>query len=90
MSDQQTMSPDASRAPSPQAPRGNAVTRFFRAIGLFFSQVIDEMRKVVPPSRQELRSYTIIVIVFVTVVMLAVFGLDALFTKLVFWVFAGS
>lgn len=64
--------------------------RFFGSILVFFSQVLDEMRKVVRPTRSELVSYTITVIVFVSAVMLYTFGLDAAFTRLVTWVFAGS
>ena len=67
---------------------GNVVTRFFASIGLFISQVLDEIRKVVRPSREELGRYTMTVIVFVTLVMLFVFSLDWVFTRLVFWVFA--
>lgn len=73
-----------------KAREGNAVSRFFGAIGLFISQVLGEMRKVVRPTRKELTTYTTVVIVFVVVIMLYVLGLDTLFTKLVFWVFAGS
>jgi preprotein translocase subunit SecE len=69
--------------------RGNAVSRFFGSIGLFVSQIIDELRKVVRPTRHELVTYTSVVIVFVAVVMMYVFGLDTLFTKLVLWVFGG-
>lgn len=90
MSDQKTVSSGSTQADGQPARRGNPIARFFRAIGLFVGQVVDEIRKVVPPTRQELTSYTFVVIVFVTVVMLAVFGLDALFTKIVFWIFAGS
>ncbi|WP_226345729.1 preprotein translocase subunit SecE [Agilicoccus flavus] len=92
MSDQKTVSSGATSGSAPQdgGKKGNPFARFFRAIALFVGQVVDEMRKVVPPSRQELTSYTIVVIVFVTVVMLVVFGLDAAFTKLMFWIFAGD
>jgi preprotein translocase subunit SecE len=69
--------------------RGNVVTRLFRAVGLFVSQIIDELRKVVRPTRHELLTYTSVVIVFVAVIMMFVFGLDTLFTKLVLWVFGG-
>lgn len=71
-----------------QPAGGNVVTRFFASIGLFISQVLDEIRKVVRPSREELGRYTMTVIVFVTLVMLFVFSLDWVFTRLVFWVFA--
>ncbi|GAB94174.1 preprotein translocase subunit SecE [Kineosphaera limosa] len=89
MSDQRTAAPGARSAREPEPRQGNVITRFFASIGLFLSQVIDEIRKVVRPTREELRSYTIVVIVFVTVVMMFVFGLDTVFTRLVFWVFAG-
>ena len=89
MSEQRT-APKGSRSASGRPPReGNAITRLFASIGLFINQVLDEIRKVVRPTREELTTYTIVVIVFVTAVMLFVFGLDTLFTRLVFWVFAG-
>ncbi len=90
MSDQRTAPRGARAADGGPRPRGNAISRFFASIGLFISQVIDEMRKVVRPTREELTTYTIVVIVFVTAIMLFVLGLDTLFTKLVFWVFAGT
>ena len=65
------------------------MSRFFGSIALFVSQIIDELRKVVRPTRHELITYTSVVIVFVAVVMMFVFGLDTLFTKLVLWVFGG-
>ena len=70
--------------------QGNVVSRFFSAVGLFISQILDELRKVVRPTRDELTTYTLVVIVFVSFIMLLVFGLDSLITRLVFWVFAGS
>lgn len=65
------------------------MSRFFGSISLFVSQIIDELRKVVRPTRHELLTYTSVVIVFVAVIMMFVFGLDTLFTKLVLWVFGG-
>ena len=65
------------------------MSRFFGSIALFVSQIIDELRKVVRPTRHELLTYTSVVIVFVGVIMMFVFGLDTLFTKLVLWVFGG-
>lgn len=78
-----------SRARRPQPRGGNPVSRFFGSIGLFLTQVLDELRKVVRPTRSELINYTLVVIVFVTVMMLIVSGLDFVFTKLVLWVFGG-
>ena len=69
--------------------RGNPVGRFFRSLSLFVSQILDELRKVVRPTRSELVNYTIVVIVFVTVIMALVSSIDFGFTKLVLWVFGG-
>ncbi|HET7474832.1 MAG TPA: preprotein translocase subunit SecE [Dermatophilaceae bacterium] len=69
--------------------RGNLFSRMFGTIALFVNQILDELRKVVRPTRQELLTYTSVVIVFVTIVMLFVFGLDNAFTRLVLWVFGG-
>ena len=66
---------------------GNPVSRWFRAVGLFVSQILDELRKVVRPTRSELWNYTIVVIVFVTVMMAMVATLDFGFTRLVGLVF---
>ena len=85
MTTHQTSSPRERR---PQG--GNAFSRFFSSIGLYVAQVIDEMRKVVYPTRKELITYTVTVITFVTVIMLYTMGLDAVFTRLVTWVFAGT
>ena len=72
---------DRARRDGPQ--QGNAVSRFFGAIALFVSQILDELRKVVRPTRHELVTYTTVVIVFVSVVMAFVWGLDQLIVKLV-------
>jgi preprotein translocase subunit SecE len=63
--------------------RGNPVGRFFGAIALFIRQILDELRKVVRPTRHELVTYTSVVIVFVTTVMMYVWGLDQLIVKLI-------
>lgn len=69
---------------------GNPVSRFFRSMSLFVSQILDELRKVVRPTRSELVNYTIVVIVFVTFVMAFVSAVDFGFVKLVLWVFGGK
>ena len=52
--------------------------------------MLDELRKVVRPTREELVTYTTVVMVFVIAVMLFVAALDYGIGKLVFWAFAGS
>jgi preprotein translocase subunit SecE len=53
----------------------------------FVRQVIAELRKVIWPTRRELRTYTIVALTFVLVMVVIVTSLDYLFTKLVFWAF---
>ena len=53
----------------------------------FLREVISELRKVLWPSRNELVTYTIVVIVFVVVMVSIVAGLDIGFAKLVLVVF---
>jgi preprotein translocase subunit SecE len=54
---------------------------------LFLRQVIAELRKVIWPTRRELRTYTVVALVFVLVMVVIVTSLDYGFTKLVFWAF---
>ena len=56
---------------------------------LFVRQVVAELRKVVRPTRNELVTYTSVVLVFVLAVMLYVSVLDFGFGRLVLWVFGG-
>jgi preprotein translocase subunit SecE len=53
----------------------------------FFREVVAELRKVIYPTRQELLTYTIVVIVFVTIMVTLVFGLDFAVAKGVTFVF---
>jgi preprotein translocase subunit SecE len=50
---------------------------------LFVRQVIAELRKVIWPTRRELRTYTIVALVFILVMVAIVTSLDYAFTKLV-------
>ena len=56
-------------------------------IGLFYRQVINELRKVVWPTRKQLSTYTAVVLVFVTFIIAVVSLLDLVLTKIVFLVF---
>ncbi|MDR1441908.1 MAG: preprotein translocase subunit SecE [Bifidobacteriaceae bacterium] len=53
----------------------------------FIRQVISELKKVVRPTRQELMTYSMVVVVFVLIVMAFIFGVDYLIGKGVMWVF---
>ncbi|MDF9815017.1 preprotein translocase subunit SecE [Streptomyces sp. NPDC006733] len=56
-------------------------------LGLFYRQIVAELRKVVWPSRGDLTTYTSVVIVFVVVVIGLVSVIDFGFAKLVSYVF---
>jgi len=51
----------------------------FARLALFIRQVINELKKVVTPTRRELFGYTAVVLVFVTIMMAVVYGLDYVF-----------
>jgi preprotein translocase subunit SecE len=53
----------------------------------FLREVRDELAKVVWPSRREVVTYTIVVILTVLVVGFFVFGLDVLFSRVIVEVF---
>lgn len=59
----------------------------FARMGLFYRQVVAELRKVVWPSRGDLMSYTSVVIVFVAVMIGIVTVVDWGFSSLVKYVF---
>lgn len=54
----------------------------------FLREVVSELRKVIWPTRKQQLTYTVVVLVFVAAVVAFVSGLDLLFAKGVFWVFA--
>ncbi|MEF2978877.1 preprotein translocase subunit SecE [Subtercola sp. YIM 133946] len=64
------------RAKSDRDARRNPFAR----IVLFIRQVVTELKKVVTPTRKELISYTLVVLVFVVIMMALVGGLDWLFS----------
>ncbi len=64
----------------PSQGRGGKPARFVR-------ESVSELRKVLWPTRSELTTYSIVVIVFVVVMVALVSGLDIGFAKLVLKVF---
>jgi preprotein translocase subunit SecE len=59
----------------------------FARLGLFYRQIISELAKVVWPTRNQLTTYTAVVMVFVSFVIAVVSIFDLVLTKIVFWVF---
>jgi preprotein translocase subunit SecE len=62
----------------------------FARMGLFYRQVVAELRKVIWPTRRELITYTTVVLAFVTGLTVIVAILDNLFGRLVLLVFGGG
>ena len=56
-------------------------------VGLFYRQILSELKKVVWPTRKQLSTYTAVVLVFVLFIIAVVSLLDLVLTKIVFWVF---
>jgi preprotein translocase subunit SecE len=88
---------DADRAPTSKAAQGIATPKrdrgdkrpsVFARLAKFIREVISELRKVIWPTRKQQITYTIVVLVFVAFVVALVSGLDILFDKGVFWIFA--
>lgn len=63
--------------------RRNPLSRLAR----FYREVVAELRKVIWPTRKEMVTYTTVVVVFVSIVVAIVAGLDYAFSKLVLQVF---
>ena len=53
----------------------------------FFKEVIAELRKVAWPSRKEVFSYSVVVIVSCVVIAALIFGMDFVFTKAILSLF---
>jgi preprotein translocase subunit SecE len=55
----------------------------FKKLGRFLKEVVEQLRKVVYPTRRQLITYSIVVLVFVGIMMAFIGGLDLLFGDLV-------
>ena len=61
-----------------------------RSIGVFYKQVVAELRKVIWPTRKELITYTTVVLVFVVFMVVLVSLFDFAFSQVVLKVFGGE
>jgi preprotein translocase subunit SecE len=78
------------RSPATPDPRSGASEKksLPARIALYYRQVVAELRKVIWPTRNELVTYTIVVLVFVLALMTIVGLLDLGLAKLAFAIFA--
>ena len=79
--------PDGNKSDLVSSDHGDKPKGFLARVMLFLRQVVDELRKVVTPTRSELVNYTVVVLVFVVIVMAIITVLDLLFGWAVSWVF---
>ena len=83
---------DADAKPDEGRPRGTGpvalVQRLFGTVLNFVKQVVGELRKVRWPTRRELVTYTIVVLVFVLIVLGYVSLLDFAFGEAVTWLYS--
>ncbi len=59
----------------------------FGRVGRFLREVVAELRKVIWPTRKELVTYAVVVVVFIAVMMTIIAGFDYGFARAVQWVF---
>ena len=79
--------PDTAGSDSPTPEKADAKKGVFSRMALFVRQVVDELRKVVTPTRSELVNFTLVVLVFVVIVMGIITVLDLVIGWGISWVF---
>jgi preprotein translocase subunit SecE len=67
----------SSKKPAKKNNKKKGTGGFFKKIARFFKDVVVELKKVTWPSRKNLISYTIAVIVFVVIMMAIIYGIDS-------------
>ena len=60
------------RRPAGSAQRANV----FERVGLWWRQIVAELRKVIWPTRKELVTYTIVTLIFSVIMIMIVFAVD--------------
>lgn len=81
------MADDDRLRPEDAVPAGTAPRRERSSPGEYLREVRQELRKVAWPGREEVVSYTVVVIVATAFLMGLVFGMDFIFGRLVFVIF---
>ena len=75
------------RALEPEGrPGDDGLSRLAR-LRQFVREVVAELRKVIWPTRNELTSYTTVVLVFVVVMIAIIYGFDFAFSNLMLFLF---
>jgi preprotein translocase subunit SecE len=80
--------PDRKGVATPKRDRADKQPSLVVRTAKFIREVVSELRKVIWPTRKQQVTYTLVVLVFVSIVVAFVSGLDLGFAKAVFAVFA--
>jgi preprotein translocase subunit SecE len=83
VSDSSTKTDPDSSSPKKSAGKPSRWAR----MTLFLRQMVAELRKVIWPTRKQMITYTIVVIIFVSFMVALVAGLDVLFARAVLAIF---
>ncbi len=75
--------------PKPANDKSGRRPGIFARLATFIRQIIAELKKVVTPSRNEMRTFFIVVTIFVIAMMAFTGVLDFLFAQLVKFMFGG-
>lgn len=75
------------RPTATRASRGEAKGNIFQRIARFLREVVSELRKVIWPTRNEMVTYSIVVIIFLIIMIALTWGADFGFAKLVGLIF---
>lgn len=67
----------SSKKPAKKSSKKKGFGGVFKKLGRFLKDVVVELKKVTWPSRKNLISYTIAVIVFVIIMMAVIYGIDS-------------
>lgn len=67
----------SSKKPTKKNSKKIDIVSIFKKITRFIKDVIVELKKVTWPSRKNLISYTIAVVVFVIIMMVVIYGIDS-------------
>jgi preprotein translocase subunit SecE len=86
--DKKSLSKEERGIETPRRNRADKRPSVFARLARFIREVIGELRKVIWPTRKQQVTYTVVVLVFVAFIVALVSGLDLLFAKGVFWIFA--
>ncbi len=78
------------KEPSAKDRKDSSRRNFVARIALFLREVVSELRKVIWPTRQQLITYTTVVLVFLVIMTTIIATLDFGLGKAVLWVFGTS